>query len=327
MAARPRLRLLVLAVADRCDQHCIHCDIWRPGPRTAALTLAERLAVVEDALRAGAREVFITGGEPLLSPDVWPIARRLKEARAKLTLATNGMRLAAHAREVATFFAEVYVSLDGATPQSHDESRGARGAFDRLIEGIDALRRLRPRPRLVARSVLHARNLADFEALVEATRRMGFDRASFLALDASSAAFGGDPAPRHHLVPTAEAIAAFEGAVDRMSAAGRLGEFVLESPEKLHAIARHLSASAGSGAFSRPECDVPVWSSVVEADGRLRPCFFHEPVGDVRQGIEQVRTSAAYAEALRRIEAPNETCARCVCPKRRSPGLWERLSA
>jgi MoaA/NifB/PqqE/SkfB family radical SAM enzyme len=321
-----RLRLLVMAVADRCDQQCLHCDIWRPGPRAAALTLDERLAVVEDALRAGVREVFLTGGEPLLSADLWPIARRLKEARVKRTLATNGMRLAVHAREVAAFFDEVYVSLDGATPTTHDLCRGARSAFARLCAGIDAVRSQEPRPRLVARSVLHGRNLADFEAMPEAARRLGFDRVSFLALDASSPAFGADPLSRRGLVPSAAQVDAFEGAIDRLEGQGELGNFVLEPAEKLRGLARRLRASEDATG-PRPDCDVAIWSSVVEADGRVRPCFFHAPVGDVRHGLLAVRESTAYADGLGRIAGWNETCARCVCPKRRATGLWHRLTA
>jgi MoaA/NifB/PqqE/SkfB family radical SAM enzyme len=316
-----------MAVADRCDQQCLHCDIWRPGSRAEALTLDERLAVIEDALRAGVREVFLTGGEPLLSADLWPIAKRLKEARVKRTLATNGMRLAAHAREVAAFFDEVYVSLDGASPTTHDAARGTRSAFARLEAGLEAVRAEAPRPRLVARSVLHGKNLADFEALPEAARRLGFDRISFLALDASSPAFGGHPESRLCLVPSAREVDAFEAAIDRLQGRGELGDFVLESADRLHLVARRLRASAAGAASPRPDCDVATWSSVVEADGRVRPCFFHAEVGDVRHGLLAVRGSRAYSEGLRLIAEPNETCARCVCPKRRAASLWQRLTA
>ena len=44
-----RLRLLVLAVSDRCDQRCLHCGIWRGG-ESRGLGLAERLAVADEAV-------------------------------------------------------------------------------------------------------------------------------------------------------------------------------------------------------------------------------------------------------------------------------------
>src|SRR6185436_14762461 len=59
LPSRPAsLRLLVLAVSDRCDQRCAHCQIWM-GPeagRAPSLTLEQRLAVVEEALAMGIEE-------------------------------------------------------------------------------------------------------------------------------------------------------------------------------------------------------------------------------------------------------------------------------
>lgn len=324
----PRLELLVLAVADRCDQRCIHCSIWE-GPRdgSRSLTRAERLRVVEEALQAGAREALLTGGEPLLSPDLWPVAERLRQGGARLMLATNGMLLEAHAASVAELFSEVYVSLDGASAVTHDVQRGVP-AFERVLRGVAALRAASERVHVVARSTLHARNLHEVEAIVAAARAARFHQVSFLPLDASSDAFGGEPEARAALVPTTCQVDAFEAAIDRMAGSGLLSDgFVVEPAAKLRRFARHLRASGGAGAFERPECDAPWWSTVVEADGRLRPCFFHAALGDVREGLVALRGSRRYREALAAIEAPNVTCHRCVCPKRRERSWLSRRLA
>jgi MoaA/NifB/PqqE/SkfB family radical SAM enzyme len=315
-----RLELLVLAISDRCDQKCAHCQIWMgAGNGGRSLTPEERLRVVEDALAGGTRVFLVTGGEPLLSPYLWPLAERLRTAGAKLMLATNGMLLERHAAAVGGLFDEVYLSLDGASASTHDGLRGVP-AFDRLRSGVAALRDASPKVLRVARSTLHAGNLHEFPAIVEAARRLEVHHVSFLPIDASSSAFGGDAALRRRLVPDAPGLRAFEAALDALEASGRSDGFVLEPMPKLRRLARHLGASAGLIPFERPECDAPLWSSVVEADGSLRPCFFHEPVGDVRAGLAALRSSLEYRAALAMIRGPNPTCERCVCPKRRTPG-------
>jgi MoaA/NifB/PqqE/SkfB family radical SAM enzyme len=326
--ASGRLRLLILAVADRCDQRCVHCQIWMgQGGTRPALSLAERLAIVDDALAAGAREALLTGGEPLLSADLWPVAERLRAGGARLMLATNGMLLSRHATSVARFFDEVYVSLDGASAVSHDAQRGV-AAFDRVLEGVAALRRSSSRMRVVARSTLHAGNMHEVEAIVDAARSAGFHHVSFLPIDAGSTAFGGDPGARERLVPGEAQVRDFEAAVERMESEGALADgFVLEPAGKLRGIARHLRASAGAAPFERPACDAPWWSSVVETDGSVRPCFFHEAIGDAREGLAALRDSDRYGSALAAIRAPNPTCARCVCPKQRGTGILARLWA
>jgi MoaA/NifB/PqqE/SkfB family radical SAM enzyme len=310
------MRLLVMAVADRCDQRCVHCQVWK-GASSPPLSLAERLRVVEDALAAGVTEALITGGEPLLSADLWAVAGRLHEGGARLMLATNGMLLGRYAAHVAAVFDEVYVSLDGPEAAVHDALRGV-AAFARVAEGVAAVRAAAPALPLVARCVLHAGSIDAFRGTIDAARGLGCDHVSFLPLDASSGSFGARPDLRRALVPSGTQVARFEAAVGALEGAGGFADgFVSESPAKLLRLARHLRASGGAGAFERPPCDAPWWSSVVEADGALRPCFFHAPVGDVRAGLGLLRQGDGYRRALAAIRADNDTCARCVCPKRR----------
>lgn len=320
-----RLRLLVLAISERCDQRCVHCQIWM-GPQEASsrsLTRDERLAILDEAVRMGVEQVLLTGGEPLLSADLWPIAERLRGAGVEALLATNGLLLEPHAGAICGLFSEVYVSLDGASAATHDRLRGVP-SLDRVTAGVRALRQRSPRPLLVARCTLHAGNLGEVEAIVDAARGIGFDHVSFLPIDAASEAFGGRAQARQALLPDAQAIDAFLGAIARLA---KDDGFILESFEKLRRLATHLRASAGAARFEAPECDAPWWSSVVEADGRLRPCFFHAPLGDARHGLSASRRSEAYQGALALVRSANPTCERCVCPKRRGVPMLERLLA
>lgn len=319
------LRLLVLAISSRCDQACLHCQIWEGKATGADLSLAERLKIVEEALRLGVREVLLTGGEPLLSPDLWPVAERLRSGGVMLMLATNGMLLGHYATDVGRLFDEVYVSLDGASATTHDAVRGV-SSLRRVGAGIAALRQAAPWIRRVARCTLHALNIDEVEAIIGAAQGIGFDHVSFLPIDALSTAFGGKPDARVLLVPTAAQVKRFCAAVRAMEAAGLLATgFVLESAAKLLRIARHLDAGAGRGDFERPPCDAPWWSSVVEADGSLRPCFFHRAVGDARKGLSFLRKGTAYRQALDVVRGPNATCESCVCPKKVGGRFWAKL--
>jgi hypothetical protein len=221
-------------------------------------------------LASGLEEALLTGGEPLVSSDLWPIAERLKRGGARLMLATNGMQLERFASRLVELFDEVYVSLDGGKAITHDRLRGVP-AFVRLRAGLAALQEASPRPKLVARSVLHRGNLDELEATILSAGSLGFDHLSFLPLDASSAAFGGQPRARAGLVPAPEQVEGFRAAIARLDAAGKLGDgFVLESAAKLLRIADHLRASGGDGAFVRPECDAP-WVVLGRGSGRTGP--------------------------------------------------------
>ena len=100
--------------------------------------------LLDEATDCGIRELFLTGGEPFLLPDL-PERIRYGAERFPTTVLTNatlfrGTRLAALESLVGvpvTF----QVSLDGHRPEAHDPIRGD-GSFDRAVDGIRTLQRL-----------------------------------------------------------------------------------------------------------------------------------------------------------------------------------------
>ncbi|MEQ1911133.1 MAG: SPASM domain-containing protein, partial [Vicinamibacterales bacterium] len=90
--------------------------------------------------------------------------------------------------------------------------------------------------------------------------------------------------------------------------------FISESPEKLRRIPQHYAARAGLAPYPTVACNAPYMSVVIEADGEVRPCFFHPSLGSIRRStlasiIE--RQLPAFRGSLSVSENP--ICQRCVC--------------
>ena len=136
-------RDLRVSVTDRCNLRCTYCmppDFadWMPGDHL--LTVDELLMVIEVAVENGVGSVRLTGGEPLVRPDVVEIVRRINALPAppKVTLTTNGLKLVDLAQPLADAGLErVNISLD-----TLDRERFSRLTFrDRftdVLAGIDA---------------------------------------------------------------------------------------------------------------------------------------------------------------------------------------------
>jgi len=324
---KPReLRLLIMHASTRCDQACAHCSIWKSNRSArASLGLEERIALLREARTLGARGVLFTGGEPLLCDHIEALVRGARDLGLSVQIASNGLGLAG-ASAWLDAVAEVYVSLEG--PEAvHDAIRGA-SMFSRLEASLRAIRALPKRPRLIGRSVISSRNAARLDQTVAAARALGLDGISFLSADVSSEAFGGDPWARTFLRPGAEEVADMLQAVSRLEAQRELGAFVLEDAAKLTWMAADFLASADRR--RAPACNAPEWSSVVEADGALRPCFFQPVVARIggELSLSAGRDSEAYRAALRELGPGNPVCAGCVCPKHvpaRGPGVADRV--
>lgn len=125
----------------RCNLACGHCAT-ASGPREEEeLPKALLLAAIRDAAALGYRQVSVSGGEPLLSPDLLPILRRARALELVTTVTTNGLLLGQRRWErVAEFVDLLLVSVDG-TEEEHDALRGRPGAYAQTVRNLEAARR------------------------------------------------------------------------------------------------------------------------------------------------------------------------------------------
>jgi MoaA/NifB/PqqE/SkfB family radical SAM enzyme len=91
--------------------------------------------------------------------------------------------------------------------------------------------------------------------------------------------------------------------------------FVAESPEKLRRIARHFRVHLGLESGESPVCNAPWTSAVIEADGEVRPCFFHPSIGNLRSAsLEAILNGAKGLNFRRSLDiTANAICRNCVC--------------
>jgi pyruvate-formate lyase-activating enzyme len=139
---RPGARLWLYTNFD-CNLACDYCCASSsPKAPRRAIGVDRTRRLIEEGVDAGVREVFLTGGEPFLLPDL----DRLVQAcvsRLPTTMLTNGMlfrgtRLAM-LRRMPRDGLTLQISLDSDTPDLHDRHRG-RGTWQRAFDGIGIAR-------------------------------------------------------------------------------------------------------------------------------------------------------------------------------------------
>ena len=320
------LPILALSVHSACNCRCVMCDIWKGNANKREIS-PETLASHVNGIRAlNVQRVMLTGGEPLLNRDVWMLCGLLRGEGIAVTLVTTGLLIAAHAEDVAHHVDTVVVSLDG--PRDiHDEIRRVPGGFAKIEQGILALKKQQlalsevEGPRLIARTVVQKSNFRHLSATIAAARQLGFDEISFLGADLSSKAFN-RPDPwseerRAEVAVPAEDLDALETEIDEI----RSGDcraiedgFVAGGLESLVRIHHYYAAIAGRGKFPTVRCNAPWVSAVLEPDGTVRPCFFHDAY-QTEPGDFAATLNAPRAIAFRKSldVATNPTCQRCVC--------------
>lgn len=132
--------ILYWALTAQCNMNCRHCYA-ATDTEPSELTAYARRQVLSDIRSAGVLQVYITGGEPLCRPDIADVVAEARLAGFGVCLATNGALLTP---ELARQFrrlevSHIRISLDGATPQSHDMMRRCPGALGSAIAAVRML--------------------------------------------------------------------------------------------------------------------------------------------------------------------------------------------
>ncbi len=123
-----------------CNLQCSYCRASAtPSPDKGELSTVEALAFI-DEIAPLKPMLILSGGEPLLRPDIFDLSRHAAELGMRVSLATNGTLIDRRvADRIATSgISRVSVSLDGATQERHDRSRGF-GSFQAALAGIRSL--------------------------------------------------------------------------------------------------------------------------------------------------------------------------------------------
>lgn len=314
------LPVLVLFPHNRCNCRCTMCDIWRIQ-QVREITPRDIEAQLDSLRELRVRWVVFSGGEPQLNRDLGALSRILRAEGIRLTLLTAGLLLERNARSVADIVDDITVSLDG-PPEVHDHIRGVPGAFDRLARGVEAVRGFRPDIRIGARCTIQKSNFSRLRAAIAAAKALRLNSISFLAADVASEAFnrpGAWSTARQGVIALAAEEAALlhdeiEDMIRDCNEDIRNG-FVVESPDKLRRIPKHFFAHLGLVRAEAPRCNAPWVSCVIEADGAVRPCFFHEVLGNIHEKplveILNDREAQMFREHL--DVASNPICRKCVC--------------
>lgn len=132
--------ILQLHPTRRCNLRCLHC-YSESGPYVAATTALEVLRdAVTDAAELGYTVVSISGGEPLLYPQLPGLLRHAKSLGLGTTVTSNGMLMTERRLgELAGLVDVLALSLDG-RPETHDRMRGDARAFRTLDSRMAGVR-------------------------------------------------------------------------------------------------------------------------------------------------------------------------------------------
>ncbi len=121
-------------ITKACNLRCSYCYFSAGERMTEEMSTEKWLGIIDELAAGGGASVRFIGGEPLLHPDLFRLARRAKDRGMAANLYTNGTLITkSNAKKIAGLFDFVQVSMDG-LEREHDFTRG-QGSFSRTERG------------------------------------------------------------------------------------------------------------------------------------------------------------------------------------------------
>lgn len=307
------------------------CDIWKDNKNLKQLTEQDISGLLGSLKKLGTQQVLMSGGEALLNANFFKLCAILKKQNIKITLLTTGLTIKKHAHQILELVDDLIVSLDG-DEALHDAIRNIPGAFNKLKDGVQYIKSINPGYRITARTVIHRLNFRNWEAIIRESKLLGLNQVSFLPADVSSHAFNRQMAweePKQHEILISEyELPELQEMIGRIvnNSTNFTNAFIAESPDKLQQIYQYYGAFYGLNPFPFKKCNAPWVSAVIEADGDVRPCFFHDAIGNIRDSsLATILNSDKAIDFRKTLDmGKNPACVKCVCSLNLSP--FARLS-
>ena len=128
-------------ITYRCNSRCLNCEIWK-RKSAGELTTNQALDVLGQLRDIDVPHISFSGGEPFLRKDFLEVMAAAHSMGFKYSINTNGSLLDdERCRKLAQFPPEsIYLSLDGACPETHDKIRGVEGSFKGVLDAVDRLK-------------------------------------------------------------------------------------------------------------------------------------------------------------------------------------------
>jgi MoaA/NifB/PqqE/SkfB family radical SAM enzyme len=313
--------LVILMPHSACNCRCVMCDIWKDNKNLKQLTENDITPLLATFKKLGVQQVLMSGGEALLNTNFFRLCEMLQKQGIAVSLLSTGLLLKKHAEQLVHWVNDVIVSLDG-DEQLHDEIRNINGAYQKLKEGVQAIKAIDPYYKVTGRTVIHKLNYKQWPAIIDAVKDIGLTQASFLPADVSSHAFNRevlwDAARQGEVVIPKEELPVLQKTIEDIITGYKddfTSRFIAESPGKLLNIYFYYAALYGLNDFPFKKCNAPWVSAVIEADGSVKPCFFFDSFGNIKNdSFENIINSDKAVQFRRQLKMQtNDTCTKCVC--------------
>jgi len=162
--------ILLIFITNKCNLKCSMCGIWghhHATEKRKELSTDEWKRVIHSAASLGTSLISISGGEPLLRPDLFHLIEYAKNKGIMVHICSNGTTLNPDNinRLRDSGVNSISISLDSHIPEIHDSLRGD-GTFEKAVQGIRMIHERAPSIKIGINYLINTKNFRNMHKMV-----------------------------------------------------------------------------------------------------------------------------------------------------------------
>ncbi len=331
--ARPFKPLYVkLKIFYGCNLKCEMCNHWR-ATREPPISSDRFREVLNELAELGTKKLHISGGEPMLRPQIPDIVEQASALGIKVTMTTNGTLIdkVKAKRLVEGGLRGVNLSIDSPVRKMHDKIRGVEGAFKATAKAVEFFKRYKHKGKISIRinTVVSRTNYQTLATLPDLAHDLGADGINLIPVDDHCGEI---------LSMRKKDIALFNSEIASKIAERALALGLIVSDEDAFPFGRTDSevrlGRAGRYAFGyydKYPCYAPWTHSLIDFNGNVYVCCMTRerisPLGNIQhQSFKGIWESAAYRQIRLKMHPPAlAACRRCDDFIGENKKIWETI--
>ncbi len=166
-----------VVLSTNCMLRCKMCRMWDSKKEEGLFfkDLSPTILSLKDIL-GEPKKIVLSGGEPFMRKDIFEIIKCASENGLRTLVPSNGYLINDDiARKIAdSGLGEVFISLDGVNPATHDLLRGVEGAFSRVQNAFEMIKKYSPKTGVGIICVISGVNYREIADLAAWVKQGGF---------------------------------------------------------------------------------------------------------------------------------------------------------
>ena len=301
------MEVIKIRLTNECNLRCYYCQSWDTPP--LSLSVRNAYTISKQIFKTCVNNILLTGGEPLANKEIFEIIALFANLNIPISMCSNGFSDKIYNQIIMNNVDELYISLWGIKPQTHNYLRGIE-SFDKVVNNLSNINKNDCKhPDVVLFMTVTPENLMELPFLPKFAADLHCKRIAIQPVDIRQNTFDlQNSRVNWENTSLNDLDQSFKKFIDQCLKVN----IITPTENEIAFVRNYITNCISSKNINLTSCNAPYKSIVVEPDLSCRACYFTKIEGLINYHSS---LSNIHSNIISRWNKRNKACYGCICPK------------